>query len=102
MVGLKDPSDDLKSVLHRYLQNSREALLWKLEGLDERQPRLPRTPTGTSLLGIVKHMVNVEIGYFSDRFGRAWPTPEERGRRRRSMSIRRRTGMPPTTRPRRA
>lgn len=69
---------DLKAVLQRYLQSSREALLWKLEGLDEHDLRLPRTPTGTNLLGLVKHMANVEIGYFGDTFGRAWPTPGER------------------------
>ncbi|GGO85591.1 hypothetical protein GCM10011584_05910 [Nocardioides phosphati] len=68
---------DLKAVLHRYLQASREALLWKLEGLDERDLRLPRTPTGTNLLGLVKHMANVEAGYFCATFGRACPAPEE-------------------------
>ena len=39
---------------------------------------MPRTSTGTNLIGIVKHMANVEIGYFGDAFGREWPTPEER------------------------
>jgi uncharacterized damage-inducible protein DinB len=68
---------DQKAVLLRYLRASREALLWKLEGLPERELRLPRTPTGTNLLGIVKHMANVEIGYFGDTFGRPWPTPGE-------------------------
>jgi hypothetical protein len=67
-----------KSALRRYLQSNRDALLWKLDGLGERDLRLPRTPTGTNLIGIVKHMANVEIGYFGDTFGRAWPTPEER------------------------
>lgn len=69
---------DQKDALRHYLQSSREALLWKLGGLSERDLRLPRTPTGTNLLGIVKHMANVEIGYFGDTFGRTWPTPEER------------------------
>jgi pimeloyl-ACP methyl ester carboxylesterase len=69
---------DQKTVLLRYLRVSREALLWKVEGLSERELRLPRTPTGTNLLGLVKHMANVEIGYFGDTFGRAWPTPDER------------------------
>ena len=71
-----DP-DDLKTDLQRYLQMSREALLWKVEGLSERELRLPRTPTGMNLLGIVKHMANVEVGYFGETFGLAWPTPEE-------------------------
>lgn len=66
-----------KADLHRYLQSVRESLLWKLEGLSERDLRLPRTPTGTNLLGIVKHAANVEVGYFGDTFGRPWPTPHE-------------------------
>ncbi|HET8602298.1 MAG TPA: DinB family protein [Marmoricola sp.] len=69
---------DPKTALHHYLQSEREALLWKLAGLDERALRMPRTPTGTNLVGIVKHMANVEIGYFGDTFGREWPSPEER------------------------
>jgi uncharacterized damage-inducible protein DinB len=74
MTVISDPKDALK----HYLQSSREALLWKLEGLGERDLRMPRTPTGTNLIGIVKHVANVEIGYFGDTFGRTWPTPEER------------------------
>jgi uncharacterized damage-inducible protein DinB len=69
---------DPKAVVHRYLQSSREALLWKLDGLGERDLRLPRTSTGTNLLGIVKHMANVEIGYFGDTFARVWTSPAER------------------------
>ena len=74
MADLKD----VKTALHHYLQSNRDALLWKLDGLGERDLRLPRTPTGTNLIGIVKHMANVEIGYFGDTFGREWPTPDER------------------------
>lgn len=69
-------ASDPKDTLHRYLQMSREALLWKLDGLSERELRMPRTPTGMNLLGILKHMANVEIGYFGDTFGRVWPTDE--------------------------
>ncbi|MGN6522172.1 MAG: DinB family protein [Actinomycetes bacterium] len=68
---------DAKADLHRYLQRARAALLWKLEGLSERDLRLPRTSTGTSLLGIVKHALNTEVIYFGPTFGREWPTPEE-------------------------
>lgn len=67
-----------KAALRHYLQTNREALLWKMENLGDRDLRMPRTPTGTNLIGIVKHVANVEIGYFGDTFGRAWPTPEER------------------------
>lgn len=66
-----------KDVLKDYLQGARDALLWKLEGLSERALRLPRTPTGTNLLGIVKHALNTEVIYFGPTFGRQWPTPHE-------------------------
>ncbi|HEX4433863.1 MAG TPA: DinB family protein [Acidimicrobiales bacterium] len=68
---------DQKAVLQRYLQAARDALVWKLEGLTERDARLPRTPTGNSLLGVVKHCLNVEAGYFGPTFGRQFPTSDE-------------------------
>ncbi len=61
---------DPKADLHRYLQAAREALLWKLDGLSEYEIRRPMTPTGTNLLGLVKHVASVELGYFGDTFGR--------------------------------
>lgn len=66
-------ADDHKSVLHRYLTRSREAVLWKLEGLSEHDVRRPLTPTGTNLLGVVKHLAGVEAGYFGDCLGRPVP-----------------------------
>ena len=59
-----------KADLHRYLQAAREALLWKLAGLSEYDIRRPVTPTGTNLLGLVKHLAGVELWYFGDAFGR--------------------------------
>jgi len=61
---------DPKADLHRYLQNAREAMLWKLDGLSEYDIRRPLTPTGTNLMGLVKHLASVELGYFGDTFGR--------------------------------
>jgi uncharacterized damage-inducible protein DinB len=61
---------DGKADLHRYLQDAREALLWKLDGLSEYDIRRPLTPTGTNLLGLVKHLAGVELWYFGDAFGR--------------------------------
>jgi uncharacterized damage-inducible protein DinB len=61
---------DPKSDLRRYLQDAREALLWKLDGLSEYDIRRPLTPTGTNLLGIVKHLASVELEYFGPVFGR--------------------------------
>ncbi|MGC5342253.1 DinB family protein [Streptomyces sp. DT171] len=59
-----------KADLHFYLQSARDALLWKLEGLPEYDVRRPLTPTGTNLLGLVKHVAGVEVGYLGDTFGR--------------------------------
>ncbi|MBB5782452.1 DinB family protein [Nonomuraea jabiensis] len=61
---------DPKADLLRYLQDARDALLWKLDGLPEYDVRRPLTPTGTNLLGLVKHVAGVELGYFGDTFGR--------------------------------
>jgi Protein of unknown function (DUF664) len=68
---------DLKADLHGYLQAARESLLWKLDGLSEYDIRRPMTPTGTNLLGLVKHLSGVELWYFGDAFGRppAGPRP---------------------------
>jgi uncharacterized damage-inducible protein DinB len=74
---------DEKADIKRYLQEAREALLWKLDGLSEYDVRRPLTATGTNLLGIVKHVASVELAYFSDTFGRpfgeklAWDVSEE-------------------------
>jgi hypothetical protein len=62
-----------KAELHRYLQAGRDAVLWKLDGLSGYDIRRPLVPTGTNLLGLVKHLAGVELGYFGDTFGR----PEE-------------------------
>jgi hypothetical protein len=76
MPGMTDHNDP-KTFLKLYLQRTRDALVWKVAGLSERAVRLPHTPTGTNLIGLVKHAANVEVGYFGPTFGRDWPTPEE-------------------------
>jgi uncharacterized damage-inducible protein DinB len=58
--------ESLKVALDRH----RDAVLWKLEGLDDEQLRRPMVPSGTSLLGLVKHLAAVEYGWFCDTFGR--------------------------------
>lgn len=62
--------EGIKKELHHYLQVGREALVWKLEGLSEYDIRRPLTPTGTNLLGIVKHVASVEAGYLGEVMGR--------------------------------
>lgn len=70
MIG-SDPKDDLRV----YLQDARDALLWKLEGLSEYDIRRPMTPTGTNLLGLVKHMTGAEAVYLGDTYGRPFGGP---------------------------
>lgn len=60
--------------LRRYLQAARDALL-KLDGLPEYDIRRPMTPTGTNLLGLVKHLAGCELTYFGDTFGRLSDEP---------------------------
>ncbi len=62
-----------KAVLHRYLQVGRDVLMWKLDGLSDVDIRRPLTPTGTNLLGLVKHVASIEIEYFTTVFGRPCP-----------------------------
>ncbi|MGW9303055.1 DinB family protein [Streptomyces cyaneofuscatus] len=59
-----------KESLHTSLDLHRDAVLWKLAGLDDEQVRRPMTPTGTNLLGLVKHLAAVEYGWFCSTFGR--------------------------------
>ena len=65
---------DLKEELHRRLQASRAALLSKLDNLSEYDRRRPMTPTGTNLLGLVKHLAGLEYGYLGESVGH--PAPE--------------------------
>jgi uncharacterized damage-inducible protein DinB len=68
-------TNEPKEDLHRYLQIAREAMLWKLDGLSDYDVRRPMTPTGTNLLGLIKHLASVELGYFGETFGRPFIEP---------------------------
>ncbi|WP_374196631.1 DinB family protein [Streptomyces sp. ISL-96] len=59
-----------KESLQVSLDRHRDAVLWKLQGLDDEQLRRPMTPSGTNLLGLVKHLASVEYGWFCTTFGR--------------------------------
>ena len=61
--------------LHDYLQQGREALLWKLDGVSERDARRPLVPTGTNLLGLVKHVAGTEAEYLGEVFARPFAEP---------------------------
>lgn len=60
-----------KENLHRYLVQVRDDLVGKLDGLGEYDVRRPLTPTGTNLLGLVKHVAFTQLGYFTEVFGRS-------------------------------
>ena len=55
---------DEDQTLVGFLDFHRATLLWKLEGLDDEQLRRPMVPSGTSLLGMVKHLAYVERWWF--------------------------------------
>ncbi|WP_336214069.1 DinB family protein [Nonomuraea sp. LPB2021202275-12-8] len=63
-----------KELLRATLREFRDAMVWKLEGLGDADMRMPMTPTGTNLLGLVKHLAGLEYGYLGEVFGR--PAPE--------------------------
>ena len=65
--------DFAKDYLHRQLKVTREALVWKLDGLSEYDIRRPLTATGTNLLGLVKHMATWEARYLGEIFDRPFP-----------------------------
>ena len=61
---------DEKTSLWTSLDRHRDVVLWKLEGLTDEQLRRPMTPSGTNLLGLVKHLAGVEYEWFARTFGR--------------------------------
>lgn len=67
-----------KEYLHSDLREAREVMLRKLDGLSEYDIRRPLTPTGTNLLGLVKHLTLSEARYFGDVFDRPFPEPTPR------------------------
>jgi uncharacterized protein DUF664 len=66
---------DVKAMLLAKLQQARAVMLLKVDGLDEYDLRRPMTPTGTNLLGLVKHLTGLEYGYLGDCFNRPAPEP---------------------------
>jgi hypothetical protein len=62
-------TDDLR----RYLQDGRDAVVRSLDGLPEYDVRRPLVPSGTNLLGLVKHLTGIELGYLGTSVGRTPP-----------------------------
>ena len=63
----------VKETLHDKLREGRAALLSRLDGLGEYDLRRPLTPTGTNLLGLVKHLAGLEYLYLGESLGRPGP-----------------------------
>ena len=73
MTAMHD--DVVKAHLHQKLRAAREALVRKLDGLSEYEIRRPMTPTGTNLLGLIKHNAISDSRYFGNVFNRPFPEP---------------------------
>lgn len=70
MVVVVPFTGEEKPSLQASLDRHREVVLWKISGLDDAQLRAPMTPSGTNLLGLVKHLAGVEYAWFCETFGR--------------------------------
>src|SRR3712207_4131814 len=70
-MGQRVPfTGDEKRSLHVSLDRHRDVVLWSLEGLNVERLRRPMVPSGTSLLGLVKHLAAFEYSWFCETFGR--------------------------------
>jgi Protein of unknown function (DUF664) len=59
--------------LQQYLQEARDSVVRSLDGLPEYDVRRPLVPSGTNLLGLVKHLTGIELGYLGTSVGRPPP-----------------------------
>ncbi|SEE54409.1 DinB family protein [Jiangella alba] len=62
-----------KDVLTGFLTYLRESVLAKVAGVPEPAVRTPGVPSGTNLLGLVKHLAHVERAVFLGEHVRSWP-----------------------------
>ncbi|MET9916338.1 DinB family protein [Streptomyces sp. NPDC006435] len=56
---------DEKTTLSAFLDYLREAVVAKAHGLSDEEARTAGVPSGTSVLGLVKHLTAVELGWFA-------------------------------------
>jgi uncharacterized damage-inducible protein DinB len=77
---------DERSMLEKWLEYHRETLAWKCEGLTDEQLRERSvSPSSMSLLGLVRHMADVELNWFrrvmsgDDAPGIFWSPDNEEG-----------------------
>ena len=57
-----------KDTLLALLDNNRAVIVWKLDGLSLEEASRPVVDSGTSLLGLVKHLAYVEQWWFDEFF----------------------------------
>jgi uncharacterized damage-inducible protein DinB len=55
-------------VLLRYLHKMRDAVVRTSEGLSDQEQRAPGVPSGTNLLGLIRHLTGVEQHWFVEVF----------------------------------
>lgn len=67
-VGPPDGGSDEKATLLAFLDYVRDAVIAKAQGLDDRRGRTPGVPSGTSVLGLVKHLTAAELYWFAWAF----------------------------------
>ncbi len=70
MVRIVPLTGGEKESLLAAIERHRDVVRWKVQGLKDEQLRRQVTPSGTSLLGLVKHLAAGEYGWFCDTFGR--------------------------------
>ncbi len=59
-----------KETLLGFLNNQRAALAWKVHGLPLEEVKRPMVESGTSLLGVARHLACVELFWFGDVIAR--------------------------------
>lgn len=65
-----------RELLEAYLDYERETVLRKIDGVGDDDLRRPMVPSGTNLLGMVKHLGWVEMGWFQRAFSnKEYPVP---------------------------
>ena len=69
-VSAQGPTSGLTSDLRHYLQEARDSLVSALDGLSDYDTRRPVVPSATNLLGLVKHLIGIELSYLGECVGR--------------------------------
>ncbi len=70
MTTLRPLTGTEKEILQVSLDRHRDAVVWKAQGLSDEDLRRPMVPSGSSVLGLIKHLANVEFTWFCETFGR--------------------------------